>query len=452
MLPWLSLLAIALAQVLLLGRLLHVDPFYDESVYLASLDAVRHGAELGRDVFTSQPPAFYDLLHGLGWVFPDSLPGTRAAIIALSLLAIPGAYLAGRALVAPVAGVLAAALLVVAPPFALDGARIFADTPALALSTLAVGLAACGLGPAAGAVLAFGFLVKFSAVTAAPTVVVLLALMPGVRRRLGGAAAAALLVFAFFALLHRHGLTGIWQDAVAYHESAQGLAKGIPNGLPNGHVLAEFFNPRTPFLWLVVAGAVATLAAPRRVLALWIWPVVAVVFVATHKPLHENHILTLAFAFAPAAGAGLGAGIGRSRRLALPVLLAVVLALAAGYVQRVHAVDATKLPVEPRFVRAAAIVSRLTPPGTYVVSDQPYVVLLAGRRVPPDLVDPADLRFSTGHLTPGAVERDIVRYRVKVVVIGRAFHSRRPLVAWVESHGRRVAGFENIWIYRMRTR
>ena len=37
---------------------------YDEGVYLASLDALRHGQELGTDVYASQPPGFYVLLAG----------------------------------------------------------------------------------------------------------------------------------------------------------------------------------------------------------------------------------------------------------------------------------------------------------------------------------------------------------------------------------------------------
>ena len=49
---------------------------YDEGVYLASLDALRHGQELGTDVYASQPPGFYVLLQGLSLLPGDGVEGS----------------------------------------------------------------------------------------------------------------------------------------------------------------------------------------------------------------------------------------------------------------------------------------------------------------------------------------------------------------------------------------
>ena len=57
------LVVIVVAQVLLQGRLLHNGANFDEGVYLAAVDALRHGQQLGTDVFAAQFPGFYDLLR-----------------------------------------------------------------------------------------------------------------------------------------------------------------------------------------------------------------------------------------------------------------------------------------------------------------------------------------------------------------------------------------------------
>ncbi len=441
-----ALVALAVAQWALLARSLRVEPFFDEGTYLLSVGALRGGFALGRDVFASQPPLFYDLLHGLAALFGATLRGLREATIATSLVAIPSAFLLGRALIGRAAGLLAASLLMVAPPFPLYGSRIFADTPSLAFASLAVALAGAGAAVPAGAVLAAAILVKLSAVTALPAVVALclVARVRPARLALGVAAAAA--VLGLVALVHLDGLGSIWSDAVSYHTRAS--SSGV--GLSASHELRSYFNPKTPFLWLTVAGAAgAVVAGSWRVRAVWLWPAAAVVFVATHTPLHENHLLTLPFAFAPAVGVGLGAGLRRVpwQRAAYA---AAALLVAAGYVQQWRSVDSQRVPVDPRLVAAAARVRELTPAGAFVVSDQPYVPVLAHRPVPPDLVDTANLRFEAGFLTVTRIQRDVARYRVRMVVAGRSFLSHPSLLAWLRARALSRVDVGGIRIYRLR--
>jgi hypothetical protein len=58
-----ALAVIVAAHVVLLTVLLHTRTTFDEGVYLLSLDELRHGQALGREVFTSQGPVFYMLLQ-----------------------------------------------------------------------------------------------------------------------------------------------------------------------------------------------------------------------------------------------------------------------------------------------------------------------------------------------------------------------------------------------------
>lgn len=439
------LAGVAVAQWALLARMFDTNPFFDEGTYLLSVADLRHGFALGKDVFASQPPLFYDLLRGLASVFGGTLRGLREATTATTLLVVPASFLLGRALVGRAAGVIAAAMLTIAPPFPLYGWRIFADSPSLAIATVGLALAGAGAVEASGAVLAAAILVKLSAVTVVPAALVLCLVARVPWRRLLFGVVAAAVVFAVVALAHLSGVGAIWRDAITYHTHATGSSVS----LSNGHELASFFNPRTPFFWLLLTGIAGTVVSSWRVRALWLWPAVAVLFVATHRPLHENHLLTLPFAFAPAVGVGLGAGIARLGRLAVPALACVALLAAAGYVQQARNLDNQRTPVDGRLVRAAAQVRAATRPGEFVVSDQPYVPVLAGRLVPPDLVDTANLRFEAGFLGVGRIEAAVARYHVRVVVAGRSFLDRPALVRWLAQHAASVHEEDGIRVYRL---
>ncbi len=63
-----ALAVILAAQGLLFSRPIHSGTNYDEDVYLAALDALRHGQALGSQVFAAQFPGFYDLLRGLSYL------------------------------------------------------------------------------------------------------------------------------------------------------------------------------------------------------------------------------------------------------------------------------------------------------------------------------------------------------------------------------------------------
>ena len=64
---------VAGAAGLVFTRALGTRTNYDEGVYLASLDAMRRGQELGTELYTSQPPVFYWLLRALAAPFGSSI-------------------------------------------------------------------------------------------------------------------------------------------------------------------------------------------------------------------------------------------------------------------------------------------------------------------------------------------------------------------------------------------
>src|SRR5207237_6740713 len=104
-------------------------PDFDEGVYLAAVDAWRHGQALGSEIFTAQPPGFYTLVRGGQAIFGATVAGGRDTIVALALVGLAGAYALGRAHGGVAAGGAAAAVLAVAPPYPTFAGRVSADLP-----------------------------------------------------------------------------------------------------------------------------------------------------------------------------------------------------------------------------------------------------------------------------------------------------------------------------------
>jgi 4-amino-4-deoxy-L-arabinose transferase-like glycosyltransferase len=410
----LALPVLLAAAAVLFAHGLDARTSYDEGVYLASLDALRHGQELGRDVFASQPPGFYLLLRAVAWPAGRSVEGIRTAMLVLGLVGVAAAYLVGRRFAGAGGALAAGALVVAAPPYAAQAPRVAADVPAIALALCAFAAAAWGLERGRIAAPAVAGALAAAAVTAkllALPVVVPLAVLAW-RRRIDGRAAVALIggaavVGVVLLAANAEVLGDLWRDAVRFHADARSVDVGESAG---GRVL-DYFSLRTPTTWVTAAGVVAAVAW-RRHLVPWTWTAAAVGFLLFQSPLLDHHFVLLAAALGVAAGVSLASGRGRFARAGLVVALAGAV---AGFVQDYRQIGRSNEP-EPAEVRdAAAAVRALTRPGELVASDLPIVPYLADRRLPGNLVDTSAVRLASGSLTAADFERSPVR----VFVVGR---------------------------------
>ena len=411
-----ALAGVVAAGAVLFARGLDGRTSYDEGVYLASLDALRHGQELGSDVFASQPPGFYLLLRLFAFPAGRSIEGIRIGMLLIALLGVVSAYLVGRRFAEVSGGVAAAALVVAAPPYAAQAPRVAADTPSIALALCAVAAAAYGLqrgrlwpAAAGGALAAAAVWTKLLALP----VVVPLAVLAW-QRRIGTRTAVALvsgaaIVTGVLAAVYAGVLGDLWRDAIEFHRDA----RSTPLGQSAGSRLLDYFSPRTPTTWVAAAGAVVAVAV-RRHLALWAWVAAAAVFLLLQVPLLDHHFVLLAAALGTAAGVSLASA-------RVPLLLATLgiacLGAAAGWIQDYRQIGRSS-PPEPAEVRAAArAVRALAQPQELVASDLPIVPYLGDRRMPGELVDTSAVRFASGSLTP----RDVAAAPVRVYVVGREF-------------------------------
>jgi 4-amino-4-deoxy-L-arabinose transferase-like glycosyltransferase len=441
-----ALAGLVVAQALLFGRLVGTDTDYDEGVYLTSVDALEHGQRLGEDVFAPQPPAWYLLLRLISAFGADSVRGFQIGMVVVAILTCLAAYLVGRSIGGPIAGLTASALLTVAPPFPLYAHRVLADVPPLGLALVSFWLAiearrrrSAVLAFLGGGAVAVSLAVKPTAVLAIPTFLVLLCWERSLRgRALIAAAVGGTAVGLAFVVAYAGVIGELWESVVVYHRDA----RETPPVIDETQALLDFLNWRTPFAWLVVAGLVASALLVRRrralrVWALWLWGALCVGFLVYHSPLHENHLLLLPVALAVPAGIALAALADRSRFRVIGLSVLAVLLL-AGYVQQQRRLSDAEVDEEPALVAAAETLRRVTQPDDLVVSDHSIVPYLAGRRVAGPLVDTAVLRFQTGSLTDAEVLRELEEWDVRAVVVGRAFAERPELVDAIAARYPRV--------------
>ena len=427
------------------SRALHSGAVYDEGVYLASLDALEHGQRLGADVFTSQPPGFYVLLEAERAVAGASIVAMHAAMLVLALIGCLTAYYIGRCIAGPKAGLLAMMLLAAPSRVEDQAVQVRADLPSVTLSLIAIASALFSLrrqprwaqlgGAAlAGIVLAAAISVKLLAVTTVVPVVVIFILARDPRRALAAAAGAAAVVAALLSVYH--GVLGqIWGDAVRYHLMARTAAMhGAPHSI-RGNVdkiigtLSDFKGVlHSPFPWLFILGAAASLLAWRRrreLLPLWLWVASSAVFVALNRPLWAHDVVMLTASLAVASGIGIATLFDDARILSRVLATGCAFIIAATLL---HHLPRSSPSQDPDIASAAAFLRNHTAPGSEVASDLPIIPFLADRREPGPLVDTSWTRVGSGWLTPTEFLHTLERDHVGAVILGHNLNLDAPLL------------------------
>lgn len=410
---------------------------YDEGVYLASLEALRHGQRLGLDLYAIQPPAFYGLLRVLAAPFGHSIEGIRAAFALIGLAGVAAAIALGWRLYGAAAGLVAGALLIAAPPYPTVTPTVAADVPSIALGICALALAAFATAPgsrhrwpatASGAVLAFAILVKFLALPfAVPIIALILAAKRG-RRLFPALITGGAVVTATFLAAYARALPQLWRGIVTDHAGAKEVSS-VSNNIDR---LVHFLHPHTPLAWLVPAALVALVIVPaaRRTWPLWTLVPAAAVFLAVLRPLADHHLALLSASYAIAAGPTLALAVaafpGPARVAGAALLVAM---LAAGAFQEQRRLHDNDLPEPAEITWAARVLSTVTRRDELVATDQPVIAFRARRAMPGFLSDTSNTRVVSGALTTTDVLGILARQRPAAVVVGRMFRFMPGLVS-----------------------
>jgi 4-amino-4-deoxy-L-arabinose transferase-like glycosyltransferase len=434
------------AAVLALALLLRMPAInggqidYDEGVYWQSLRSMAAGHPLFSQVYSSQPPAFLLLIFPFYWVLGQSLAGARVAVLFVFLAGLLAAYRLVSKLSSRAAGMIAIAVLAADPICFRESIVLQADLPAMGLALIGLALAVeasgrtrqvGGRAVAAGVALSTGFLVKPLAAAAGPAVMVALGSLPVLRRErfrgytlatAGGLAAAVVILLPFLSVWRP-----LWDQTVGLHFVARGAQIG---GLDVQSVLLE-----VPVVILGTAGLlVALLHAPRLALVVGAWGAAAALMLAIQRPLWPHHLVALTVPLALLAG-GLAELPFGGRKLSLVRGLAALLVLAGslGSALYVHQQQFSDDSLRPAVARLQAA----TRPADLVVTDDQYLVALAGRDTPPQLVDTSLVRINSGELTAAQVELIAERSGARAVLLGGGRLSELPaLENWARTHYR----------------
>jgi hypothetical protein len=215
----------------------------------------------------------------------------------------------------------------------------------------------------------------------------------------------------------------VWEQSVGLHLVARGLAIG---GLEPLTLVEE-----GPLLVLSLAGlALSIRRAPRLVAVAGTWAAFAALMLAVQRPLWPHHLLALVAPAALLAGGLAQFVVYRRPDGRLVAAAAVVLVAAgAGAALDVHVHQHSDAGLAPAVARLQAA----TKPSDLVITDDQYLLALAGRDTPPQLVDTSLVRVSSGSLTTAAVEAIAERSHVRGFLFSTGRLSQlEDLESWVE--------------------
>jgi hypothetical protein len=462
---------------------------YDEGVYWLSLRAMAQGHALYSSIAYAQPPAFLLSVYPGFLLLGQTLLGARFVVTLFSLVGIAALYSIGKGLGGRYVGLAAAAVLAVDPLYVALSRTLEAEVPALAFMLVGVALALEAarqeepadrrrrvLVLASGALLGLAVMTKLLAIVGIVPAVVLLAwpeLLPrrGAKQAHAGRAGRArsardgrpiwdlraaapdlgLLVAGLIGacllilLLFLGNANALYQQVIGLHlAAAHALGAGPANNL-------RVIGAISGGYWLFGAALAAiALAIWRRSLLVVpgaAWALASLLMLVTQQPLWPRHVVLLApplallaallLRLAPplrAAGGWRFAPSTRRLRQALKqttlITYGALILLGAVFVVGLI----TTLGDDERAIEYPAADSvlisdtlgRLTPPGDIVVTDDPYLVGLAGRDVPPELIDTSFVRIATGDLTAKQLEEVIARDKVSTILFASGRFARVP--------------------------
>jgi hypothetical protein len=99
-----------------------------------------------------------------------------------------------------------------------------------------------------------------------------------------------------------------------------------------------------------------------------------------------------------------------------------------------------------------SFLTRSEDPERFVVVDNQLVAFLAGRSVPPQLVDTSAKRISTGYLTSADVIDAILSYTPSHLIFAyERFEQLDPLESWVARHGDDLSVHADLEVFRLET-
>jgi len=440
---------------------------YDEAGYIAVPWMVAAGHTLYTEVYSPSPPLFTLSIVAAFKVWGASVEVARAVIVAYSALGLLAVALLAREMRGGVAS-LAAVLLLFLNPTCFRLSRVtMSEVPATSLALISLlallvywrrdqrrWLILSGLAMAAS------LSVKLVTLFALPLPILAISLRhfyppsSGARRSVAEKAKRMALDFALWAAsfclpillcLLIYDPRAMYEQAVALHWRGREFHP-VDYGRRGSRILGYLWQDRG-LLMLALGGSLSCwLRRSRQALLIVAWFLLVTVMMVNQAPLTAHHTLPMFPPLAILAGVMLQEGwdswlaLVKQKRWQNALWPAVSVGLLAFYLANWPTVAAsnqeeiarTNTP-EGLVQDAISLLEQVTTPGDFVISDDPLIVLLAGRHIPPALTGADWRRLSVGYLTAEQLIALSEQYDASAIIFWRErFDSLPAYVQWVE--------------------
>jgi len=440
---------------------------FDEGVYLESLFLMALGYRPFTEIAASQGPLHLHAQLPFFLAFGQTVAAGRAASVVYSLVGLAGVWWIGRQLAGRWAGLAATLLVVLSPTYLRFSRQALADLPALAPVTLAIGVALLHRRVGrrrwvvlSGVLLALGLLMKPLVVGAVLTVALLI-WRPGRAGWHDLLLLGGIVALTPFLVLLALGPWPVLEQVLGFREGAR-AAYGW-DLRQNWDLIADKLDQEQLGFFLLASLGGGLLAPGRRrwaARAVIVWAVTSLGVLLAHSPLRYHQMVILVPPLAILGGAAVASiprfvrGPRPMARILAALCGAALLVYAGGLPELVRRdllllenVDAAGSGSDTTDDADTAVerIRRLSGPDDFVLTDHPYLAFLAGRRVPPELVDPSETRLRAGDLTDERVLALAVAYRPKVVVLWNGKLNRLPrFMDWVTTTYRQDRRFGTV--------
>ena len=441
---------------------------YDEAGYIAVPWMVAAGHTLYTEVYSPSPPLFTVSVVAAFRVWGNSVEVARAVIVAYSALGLLAAALLEREIRGRVASLAAVLFLFLNPEYFRLSRVTMSEVPAtsLALISLLASLVYWRRGQRgwlvlSGLTLAASLLVKLVTLFALPLpilAIVLRHLFPpslGAGRptaeRVKGMAMdfavwAASFCFPILLCLLIYDPWAMYEQAVALHW--RGREFHPVDYSRRGPRILEYLWQDRGLLMLALGGSLSCwLRRSRQALLVVAWFLLVTIMMVNQAPLTAHHMLPMVPPLAILAGVMVQEGwdswlaLIKRRQWQGALLPAVGVGLIAFYLVNWSAVaesnqeEMTRTNTPNELVEdAISLLKQVTAPCDFVISDDPLIVLLAGRNIPPTLTGADWRRLSVGYLTAEQLIDLSEKYEASALVFWRERFDSLPTYAqWVEA-------------------
>ncbi|TEU20925.1 MAG: phospholipid carrier-dependent glycosyltransferase [Anaerolineales bacterium] len=441
---------------------------YDEAGYVAVPWMVAAGHTLYTEVYSPSPPLFTLSVVVAFKVWGNSVEVARAVIVAYSALGLLAAALLAREIRGRVAGLAAVLLLFFSPEYFRLSRVTMSEVPAasLALISLVASLVYWRRGRKgwlilSGLALAASLLVKLVTLFALPLPIMAVVLhhlslptpsagRPMAERVKGMVPDLALWAVSFclpiLLCLLIYDPRAMYEQAVALHWRGRGFHP-IDYSRRGPRILGYLWQDRG-LLMLALGGSLSCwLRRSRQALLVVAWFLLVTIMMVNQSPLTTHHMLSMVPPLAVLAGVTVQEGwvswlaLIKRRHWRGAILPAVSVGLVAFYLVNWPAVaesnreEMARTNTPNELVEdAISLLKQVTAPGDFVISDDPLIVLLAGRSIPPTLTGADWRRLSVGYLTAEQLVALSEKYDASALVFWRErFDNLSAYVQWVEA-------------------